>query len=113
MPTEIASNETTEQQLTLDTLQTRGPRIKDVEKLYPYEQKWRDRQPMLSERGYHLRPRFMPGWRPSWKKWDWLPACIKYGLMNPYSREDSLPLAVRVIPIPYASPINATFSGES
>ncbi|KZV64855.1 hypothetical protein PENSPDRAFT_738046 [Peniophora sp. CONT] len=67
--------------------------IKNVERLSSYELKWRDRQPLLRARGYQLRPRFRPGWKPSWSKWDWLPPCIKYGLMNPYSREDALPLS--------------------
>ncbi|VDC07537.1 unnamed protein product [Peniophora sp. CBMAI 1063] len=66
--------------------------INELAKLYPYELKWRERQPALLEKGYQLRPRFRPGWKPSWKKWDWLPRWIKYGLMNPYGREDSLPL---------------------
>ncbi|TFY58435.1 hypothetical protein EVG20_g8153 [Dentipellis fragilis] len=30
------------------------------------ERWWRDRQPMLQARGYMLRPRFRPGWRPTW-----------------------------------------------
>jgi hypothetical protein len=29
---------------------------------------WRDRQPWLEEQGYMLRPRYRPGWIPSWKK---------------------------------------------
>ena len=66
--------------------------IKDLAKLYPYEQKWRARQPELLQRGYQLRPRFRPGWKPSWRKWEWLPSFIKYGLMTPYGREDSIPL---------------------
>ncbi|EJF57667.1 hypothetical protein DICSQDRAFT_68869 [Dichomitus squalens LYAD-421 SS1] len=27
---------------------------------------WRDRQQWLAERGYMLRPRYRPGWQPSW-----------------------------------------------
>ncbi|KAA1478718.1 hypothetical protein DENSPDRAFT_830067 [Dentipellis sp. KUC8613] len=30
------------------------------------ERWWRNRQPMLQTRGYMLRPRFRPGWKPSW-----------------------------------------------
>ncbi|OBZ70648.1 hypothetical protein A0H81_09376 [Grifola frondosa] len=28
---------------------------------------WRDRQKWLEERGYMLRPRYMPDWKPSWE----------------------------------------------
>lgn len=28
---------------------------------------WRDHQVWLAERGYMLRPRYRPGWVPSWK----------------------------------------------
>ena len=28
---------------------------------------WRDHQKWLQERGYMLRPRYRPGWVPSWK----------------------------------------------
>ena len=70
--------------------------IKDLAKLYPYEQKWRDRALELRQRGYELRPRFRPGWKPSWQKFEWLPRCIKYGLLNPYAREDSIPPMVRM-----------------
>ncbi|KDQ64118.1 hypothetical protein JAAARDRAFT_27741 [Jaapia argillacea MUCL 33604] len=30
------------------------------------EKKWRDRQSYLASRGYMLRPRYRPGWTPSW-----------------------------------------------
>ncbi|KAH9920123.1 uncharacterized protein B0H18DRAFT_1122090 [Fomitopsis serialis] len=30
------------------------------------ERAWRDRQPWLQERGYMLRPRYRPDWKPSW-----------------------------------------------
>lgn len=35
--------------------------------LTPIEVKWRDRQPFLEAKGYMLRPRYRPGWVPSWK----------------------------------------------
>ncbi|KAJ7466648.1 kinase-like domain-containing protein [Mycena galericulata] len=35
--------------------------------LTPGEIFWRDHQPWLEECGYSLRPRFRPGWIPSWK----------------------------------------------
>ncbi|KZT71753.1 hypothetical protein DAEQUDRAFT_687103 [Daedalea quercina L-15889] len=31
-----------------------------------FEHFWRDRQPWLQERGYMLRPRYKPDWKPSW-----------------------------------------------
>lgn len=34
--------------------------------LLPHEKMWRDRQPGLQERGYLLRPRYRPYWKPSW-----------------------------------------------
>ncbi|KDQ64115.1 hypothetical protein JAAARDRAFT_27739 [Jaapia argillacea MUCL 33604] len=34
--------------------------------LDPIEEEWRDRQPFLASRGYMLRPRYRPGWIPSW-----------------------------------------------
>ena len=36
-------------------------------KLAPVEILWRDRQQYLESRGYMLRPRYRPGWQPSWK----------------------------------------------
>ncbi|TBU31687.1 hypothetical protein BD311DRAFT_656397 [Dichomitus squalens] len=38
-----------------------------LEKLTKPEEWWRDRQAWLAERGYMLRPRYRPGWTPSWK----------------------------------------------
>lgn len=34
--------------------------------LFPSEGLWRDRQPSLLSQGYLLRPRYCPGWTPSW-----------------------------------------------
>ena len=34
--------------------------------LDPSEVRWRDRQPTLEKRGYILRKRYLPGWKPSW-----------------------------------------------
>lgn len=31
------------------------------------EKVWRDKQPFLASQGYSLRPRYHPGWRPSWE----------------------------------------------
>lgn len=44
-----------------------GPRPDSYAKLAAVEIAWRDRQPYLESRGYMLRPRYRPGWQPSWK----------------------------------------------
>ena len=36
-------------------------------RLAPYELAWQSRQPFLQSRGYTLRPRYRPGWIPSWR----------------------------------------------
>ncbi len=35
--------------------------------LLPYEARWRDKQEFLASKGYMLRPRYRPGWKPSWE----------------------------------------------
>lgn len=35
--------------------------------LTPEEERWRDRQQFLESVGYLLRPRYRPGWIPSWR----------------------------------------------
>ncbi len=35
--------------------------------LNEYEIRWRDRQEFLASQGYMLRPRYRPGWVPSWQ----------------------------------------------
>ncbi len=37
------------------------------------EIEWRDKADFLMQHGYRLRPRFMPGWTPSWEGTDILP----------------------------------------
>ncbi len=37
------------------------------EELDTHEVFWRDLYPFLMDHGYQLRPRFRPGWIPSWK----------------------------------------------
>ena len=41
-------------------------RTRHPEDLSSHEIIWRDRQPFLESKGYMLRPRFRPGWTPSW-----------------------------------------------
>ena len=36
-------------------------------RLGPYELAWQSKQPFLQARGYMLRPRYRPGWTPSWR----------------------------------------------
>ncbi|KAH9920130.1 kinase-like domain-containing protein [Fomitopsis serialis] len=43
---------------------TPAPKIRGG--LEEHEYFWRDRQPWLQERGYELRPRYRPDWKPSW-----------------------------------------------
>lgn len=48
----------------------------DADSLYglnSYEQKWVTYQPYLLEKGYSLRPRYHPGWVPSWTGTDEYP----------------------------------------
>ena len=44
-----------------------GSGIESAATLSPDEKFWASRQPYLESRGYLLRPRFRPGWVPSWK----------------------------------------------
>lgn len=37
-------------------------------KLEPHEEWWRDHYEWLKSKGYELRPRYRPGWTPSWEK---------------------------------------------
>lgn len=53
--------------------------------LLSYEVWWRDRNHILEDHGYQLRPRLRPGWVPSWKDTD----------LNPRGCEDHLYSAVR------------------
>ena len=49
------------------TLRTKGMVL---EELSDCERFWRDLYPFLLGHGYELRPRFRPGWVPSWAKGD-------------------------------------------
>lgn len=44
---------------------------------------WRDRQNMLEQHGYLLRPRFRPGWIPSWVNTSKRPLLCEDALYNP------------------------------
>lgn len=44
--------------------------------LHPDEKVWPERHPLLESRGYILRPRYRPGWIPSWHGTDkWAMDC--------------------------------------
>ena len=55
--------------------------------LAPSEARWRDRQPDLDKRGYALRPRYSPNWKPSW---------LGTNLKPPFC-EDAIIMEVRLI----------------
>ena len=54
--------------------------------LAPEEERWRDRQQFLESVGYMLRPRYRPGWIPSWRG--------KMPEIRPEFSEDGLALPV-------------------
>lgn len=51
------------------------------------EKWWRDRSDLFEQHGYMLRPRFRPGWKPSWLGTN----------LHPLSCEDSYNLGVRLL----------------
>lgn len=58
------------------------------------EKWWRDRAVFLESRGYRLRPRFMPGWKPSWKGRDLDPFFCEDGLRHLVSTYQRIELGV-------------------
>jgi hypothetical protein len=50
--------------------------------LHKGEAFWRDRQPWLRERGYELRARYQPDWKPSWQVNGLRPKDCEDGLQN-------------------------------
>ena len=62
---------------------------------------WRDHQAWLQERGYMLRPRYRPGWVPSWEgKPD----------VDPFSCEDGI---VQDVSDQYCSVFSAPFTDDA
>lgn len=66
-----------------------------LDELTPAEAWWRDHQAWLAEKGYMLRPRYRPGWMPSWKahpkkrRWDcedWSAPAVRGVLVNLVSK---------------------------
>lgn len=41
--------------------------VNDIDRLDPWECWWRDRAEFFERRGYRLRPRYQPGWIPTWR----------------------------------------------
>ena len=56
--------------------------------LLPSELSWQQRQPFLKSKGYILRPRYQPGWKPSWTDTN----------LDPTYCEDSILLVVSRLP---------------
>ncbi|KZT13173.1 uncharacterized protein LAESUDRAFT_638707 [Laetiporus sulphureus 93-53] len=52
--------------------------------LLSFEIRWRDRQPFLESRGYMLRPRYRPGWVPSWRGTARFPIFFEDSLTLPF-----------------------------
>ena len=63
--------------------------------LFAYEEYWREKQPFLTSRGYTLRPRYHPKWRPSWHG---------HPDMNPLDCEDFWQLPVGPINLLFVCP---------
>ncbi|KAF9818792.1 hypothetical protein IEO21_02572 [Rhodonia placenta] len=51
--------------------------------LDPYELRWQERQPFLQSKGYALRPRYRPGWVPSWRGTGKYPSFCEDGILLP------------------------------
>ena len=61
----------------------------DPKQLTTTEVFWRDHQKWLQDKGYMLRPRYMPDWKPSW---------LENGDgRRPMEYEDAQPLHVRYL----------------
>ena len=59
--------------------------VVDNSKLSDTEQWWANQQLWLAQQGYVLRPRYRPGWVPSWKR----------GRVSEFKAEDGLRSRVR------------------
>ncbi|KAA1476401.1 kinase-like protein [Dentipellis sp. KUC8613] len=56
-----------EPELDYDKRTIRLPKTESRARLYRPERQWVKIQPWLQSQGYMLRPRFRPGWNPSWQ----------------------------------------------
>lgn len=65
--------------------------------LHPDEAFWKDHQPWLVDRGYVLRPRYQPGWVPSWLPGEGFPY---------FDYEDALWTPVSTISLVYVTHTN-------
>ncbi|KAJ7782463.1 hypothetical protein DFH07DRAFT_764611 [Mycena maculata] len=62
----ICPSETTSENINPVSTMASTPKVSLRERLKEGECFWRDHQPWLHECGYSLRPRYQPGWIPSW-----------------------------------------------
>ncbi|OSX60565.1 hypothetical protein POSPLADRAFT_1147895 [Postia placenta MAD-698-R-SB12] len=68
--------------------------LDEIDKLYATldnnEEPWRDRQRFLEHCGYMLRPRYHPGWVPSWRSTRKDPILCKDGTFLPVGHDISV-----------------------
>ncbi|KAL5513751.1 hypothetical protein ACEPAH_4151 [Sanghuangporus vaninii] len=58
----------------------------DLFLLNKFECWWRDRCELFVQHGYELRPRFRPGWKPSWEGTKKPPFCCEDGQFNMHAK---------------------------
>lgn len=66
---------------------THEERVAQAGRIQPSEKFWRDHQPWLEEKGYRLRRRYRPDWKPSWEGTS----------ARPWEREDGLSSMVSAV----------------
>ncbi len=57
--------------------------------LLPAEDNWQKRQQFLDKKGYKLRRRYQPGWKPSWDQTNLNPTYCEDSIMLNVSRPSS------------------------
>ena len=50
--------------------------------IYRYEHIWIEHQPLFAERGYRLRPRYRPDWKPSRRDTDLDPTFVEDSIFH-------------------------------
>ncbi|EED84382.1 predicted protein [Postia placenta Mad-698-R] len=73
------------------------------------EERWRDRQLYFERRGYMLRPRYRPGWVPSWRKNGQNPTFAEDAAVLPDDEDESItymvmPFLRLIDPPPFETP---------
>ncbi|OBZ69510.1 hypothetical protein A0H81_10164 [Grifola frondosa] len=73
--------------------------------LSPAEMFWKDRQPALENHGYSLRPRYRPGWTPSWIGTNFDPTFCEdsimplyYQIMDATRQKDNVRVIIKRVP---------------